>query len=288
MDRVPCTVPLPDFAGDLRDIIKNAGSASRGAVGLAQDLLRDVRRLKPEIGLWSYDGKKLRCGAHAYATTKKFGAAVVAVALRYREWFAQVKQAHPTMIGVELVKPEKEEPNWHRFSADEAADALEKQELQTAGVAVLVPGLCALVMHWTVAEEFIQSCDKPAIWPPERPEFCCVEHAGLHAMLDKIEPPAPDEEQLEAARDEGRSKLLTQVAELLDLELEGQGLRDLDKIEDAVLSELAGLDAEREDLEAVGAERDALIDQVRLLAGDLTLPGDQCAEWLERYVRSRT
>lgn len=285
MDRVPCTVPLPDFAGELRDIIKNAGSASRGAVGLARDLLHDVEKLKPEIGLWSYDGKKLHCGAHSYAAPKKFGAAVVAVALRYREWFEQVKVAHPTMVGVELVKPDKEEPNWHRFTADEAADKL---EMQMAGVAVLVPGTCALAMHKEVAGELHFGCDEGAVWPPEYPEFCCIEHAGLHAMLGKIEPPAPDEEQLEDARDEARSKLLTQVAELLDLELEGRGLRDLDKIEEAVLDELAGLDDEREDLESVEQERDALVDQVRLLSGFLAMPSDQCAEWLERYVRSRT
>jgi len=287
MDRATCKVPLPDFETELRDIIKNAGSAPRGAVGLAEVLLRNVvQRLRPATGAWSYDGKRLHLGAHSHAVPKKFGAAVVALVLRYREWFAEVKKAHPTMVGLELVKPQEEEPNWRRFSADEAADALEKREQQAAGFAVLVPGRCALVMHKPIAEMMVRSCDEDAVWPPEYPEFCCIEHAGLHAMTLKVEPPAPDEEMLEAAREEGKQEFLQEVAKALDVVTEWKGGRlSSDKVEEAVMERLREVDGVREYADSIESERDALIDQVRRMSGDLTLPEEQCVFWLENHAR---
>jgi len=295
MDRATCKVPLPDFETELRDIIKNAGSAPRGAVGLAEDLLRNVvQKLRPATGAWSYDGKRLHLGAHSHAVPKKFGAAVVALVLRYREWFAEVQRIHPTMVGVVRVSEGSgtRDPTFSkrsttgRLTADEAADALEEQEQRAAGFAVLVPGRCALVMHGEVAGEFHRGCDKDAVWPPEYPEFCCIEHAGLHAMTLTIAPPDPDEEQLEAAREEGKQAFLQEVAEALDVVTEWKGGRlSPDKVEEAVMERLREVNGVREYADTIEAERDALIDQVRTLSGDLTLPEEQCVFWLENHAR---
>lgn len=201
MERILYEKPLPAVCTELGKHIDESKSSSKAGLQSAEYLHNYIRRLKWQDVL-DFDVKDLGPNSRR-KMTKKLAEQVRAAKQAFHVWFRELREIHPEMVDLDLA------------SGDEVSSASWNVRAAGAGATfavVLVPGECALDALTRAGNT--ATCDLAAVWPKEYPEFCCQEHAALHALQFVGKKPDPDEAQIEEATERGR---LEAVAELESL-----------------------------------------------------------------------
>jgi hypothetical protein len=197
MDKVVLKAELPPEVKVAEQVLREDKSSDRHARQYARSILDKMRSLKLDVALPVQSFAK-RLAAGDMKSTKKLANAIAEAGKAYADFLTAAKAEQPEMRALE----------WEEVDARKTT--FDKR------VVALVPGLCLMTdVHGENRcdferslrsreddEEDADSEPKPATWPKERPEFCSEACAARYAMLH-LDPPEPDEKQMNRARSEG-------------------------------------------------------------------------------------
>lgn len=264
MDKVVLKLALPPEIAVAEDALRTNKSSDRTAKQHARDIIDKMQRLKLDVALPVQSFAK-RLAAGDMKSTKKLASAIVEAGKAYADFLVAAKVEQPEMRALEWGEEELKcsAAGTHRVKP----------------ILALVPGDC--LMADASGENRCGATDddegeedvRPATWPPERPEFCSERCAARYAMLH-LDPPEPDEKQMNRARSEGalwaikKLNFAESYSHVADVEYEGDinidGL-DEDELDPSIdeflrkvsqATENALLDDGQEDDPCIAAVRD--------------------------------
>lgn len=189
MDKVVLKIELPPEITVAEDVLRTDKSSDRTAKQHARGIIDKMQRLKLDVAP-TVAGFAKRLAAGDMKSTKKLTSAIAEAGKAYADFLAAAKVEQPEMRALE----------WEELDS--------RRTTLSARVVALVPGDC--LMADASGENRCGATDddegeedvRPATWPKERPEFCSERCAARYAMLH-LDPPEPDEKQMNRARSEG-------------------------------------------------------------------------------------